>query len=86
MCCDAGHRNAEARAALKGFASIPPVTIDQGGAGLELSAQGSVGQLLHRSLGLLVHLDRRARLRNEHLESVIAAASGAALAPAAEPN
>ena len=85
LCCDAGHRDAEVRAALKGFASIPPVVIDQGGAGLELAAEGSVGQLLHRYLGLLVHLDRRARLRNEHLESVIAAAPGAALVPAAEP-
>ena len=37
---------------------MPPVAIDQGGAGLELAAVGSVGQLLHRYLGFLVRLDR----------------------------
>ena len=80
------------RAALKGFASIPPVdvAIDQGGAGLELAAEGSVGQLalLHRYLGLtfLAHLDRRTRLRKEHLESMIASTTSLGLPTLPQPS
>ena len=90
LCCDAGHRDAEVRVALKGFASITPVVFDQGGAGLELAAEGSVGRLalLHQYLGLtfLAHFDRRTRLRNEHLESVIAATTSLGLPSLPQPS
>ena len=80
--CSAGHRDAEVRAALRGFAAIRPPTFTSvpRGDSNPTAAGGTVGHILQHYLADLALRDLYALSRSAHLDNLLAAAPG--MAPA----